>query len=107
MPTQTQLDFGTGLVPVASSRATDPAASAEAAHQVEASGVAGAQRAICLERVRATPGLTAAEIAVEAELERHVPSRRLPELRRAGLVVNGDARDCRVTGNKSLTWNPS
>jgi len=109
MPTQHQFDFGSGLVsvPMAASRATDPHTSVEAARQVEASGVAGAQRTACLAEVRRNPGLTAAEIAANTGLERHVPSRRLPELRTAGLVTNGEARSCRVTGNKSLTWLPA
>ena len=55
----------------------------------------------------AAKGRTAAEIAETARLERHVPSRRLPELRSAGLVRNGEARICRVTGNRSITWYPA
>jgi hypothetical protein len=55
------------------------------------------------------PGLTAAEIASATGLERHVPSRRLPELRDRNLVTNGKPeifRICNVTGNLSLTWYP-
>lgn len=101
MEAQSQIDFD---APRAQSRSTDPHTSVEAAERIESSGVAGAQRARCLAVVQATPGLTAAEIAQAAGLERHVPSRRLPELRRLGLVVNGPPRTCRVTGNSSLTW---
>ena len=49
---------------------------------------------------------TAAEIAEAAGLERHVPSRRLPELRQAGQVKNGEERVCAITGNPSMTWFP-
>jgi DNA-binding transcriptional ArsR family regulator len=106
MPTQHQLDFGTGLVatPVASSRATDPTTSKEAAERVEASGAADCQRAKCLAVVRATPGMTACEIAEAAGIDRYAASRRLPELRKAGLVVNGLDRKCSVRGTNQMTW---
>jgi hypothetical protein len=52
------------------------------------------------------PGSTAAEIAARSGLERHVPSRRLPELRQAGRIKNGPQRVCTVTGNPSMTWLP-
>ncbi|MAH46986.1 winged helix-turn-helix domain-containing protein [Candidatus Pacearchaeota archaeon] len=88
----------------ARARRSDPGTSHVAAAEVEASGSAKAQRALCLQTVRSTPGLTAAEIAVVTGLERHAPSRRLPELRDCGLVCNGTARPCRATGRLSLTW---
>lgn len=52
-------------------------------------------------------GLTAAEIAERTGLERHAPSRRLPELRQAGAVRNGEIRVCTVRGRRSLTWFPT
>ena len=85
-------------------RASDPATSREAAANIAASGALAAQRETCLSAVRNEPGLTAAEIAVKVGYERHVPSRRLPELRNAGLVANGAARVCKVTGTNCLTW---
>lgn len=88
----------------ARARLSDPSPSHEAAHDVEASGRAANQRALCFSVVRESPGLTAAEIAERADLERHVPSRRLPELREAGLVVNGEIRVCRVGNRNSMTW---
>lgn len=90
----------------AASRISDPETSAEAAEQIESSGKAGRQRAICLEYVQMNPGQTAAEIAQETGLERHVPSRRLPELR-PKWVRNGEPRVCMVTGNRSMTWYPT
>lgn len=97
---QTTLDFD------APSRTTDPDTSRMAANRIAESGALAAQRTKCLEAVLAEPGLTAAEIAQVVGCERHVPSRRLPELRRAGLVSSprDRARVCRVTGNVSLTW---
>jgi hypothetical protein len=88
-------------------RRTDPSTSHRAAEAVEASGRAASQRHLCLIEVWKKPGQTAAEIAVAAGLERHVPSRRLPELRKAGQVVNGPERICAVTGNPSMTWLPA
>lgn len=100
MSTQTQIDFDAP----AQARRTDPATSHEAARQVEASGVASHQRERCLAEVRRLSGQTAAEIADRTGLERHVPSRRLPELRRQGLVRNGAARTCNVCSTRQMTW---
>lgn len=97
---QTEIDFDAPAL----SRSTDPHTSREAAEKVTTSGTASAQRETCLRAVREEPGLTAAEIAARCGLERHVPSRRLPELRKAGLVRNGAARECRVMGTNCLTW---
>lgn len=93
---------------MALSRATDPHTSALAASGVEHAGPGGAedQRNRCLLYVRLYPGRTAAEIADALGMERHAPSRRLPELRHAGLVRNGEARKCEVMGRQSLTWLP-
>jgi len=87
-------------------RNTDPPTSHEAAESVERSGRAASQRHLCLLEVWKRPGSTAAEIAARTGLERHVPSRRLPELREAGQVKNGPQRICTVTGNPSMTWEP-
>ncbi len=89
---------------MAEARTTDPPTSHLAAQEAESSGRAATQRADCMECVVAFPGLTAAEIAVKTGLERHVPSRRLPELRAVGSVYNGSSRICNVTGNMSMTW---
>jgi hypothetical protein len=92
---------------MAKSRRTDPITSHKAAQQAETSGRAASQRAVCLASVNIHPGQTAAEIAVQTGLERHVPSRRLPELRDRGIVVNGGARICSVTGRSSMIWLPA
>jgi CRP-like cAMP-binding protein len=90
----------------ARARRTDPDTSHDAAEDVEREGHASRQREACLRVVRDTPGLTAAEIAQAAGLERHAPSRRLPELRDMGLVRNLDDRTCTVTRRLSMTWWP-
>ena len=77
------------------------------AADAESGGRAASQRHLCLLEVWKQPGRTAAEIARTACLKRHIPSRRLPELRRAGRVRNGVERACSVTGHSSLTWLPT
>jgi len=94
-------------IPGAGWRSSDPPTSEEAALAAERSGSASAQREACLAEVRRTPGRTAAEIAARVGLERHAPSRRLPELREAGLVRNGEVRTCSEMGSKALTWWPA
>lgn len=90
----------------AKARRTDPSTSHQAARNVEALGTASDQRSACLREVWRKPGQTAAEIAAAVGLERHAPSRRLPELREVGSVMNGHARMCNVQGTQSMTWWP-
>ena len=90
----------------ARARNTDPPTSHAAAREVEKKGHAADQRAICLAEARKNPGQTAAEIARATGLERHAPSRRLPELRDAGLLRNGETIRCSVTRRLSITWLP-
>lgn len=92
---------------MALARTSDPITSHQAARDAERRGVAAAHRLLCLAQVTRHPGQTAAEIAQGTGLERHAPSRRLPELRDDGLVVNGPIRICRVKGRRSLTWIPA
>jgi hypothetical protein len=86
---------------------TGPIQSQEAAKAAEASGGDGAPGDRCLASVMKSPGKTAAELAAAAGLDRHVVSRRLPDLRRASRVLNGQPRACAVTGRLSLTWFPN
>ena len=93
------------------SRATDPDTSHEAARDMTLGGNAQYQRDLCYAAVLEKPGQTAAEIAIMVGLERHAPSRRLPELRRKLKVTNGinpreRSRICNVTGRRSVTWWP-
>lgn len=91
----------------ARARKTDPLSSHLAAREMEGSGSATDQRLACFMEVMRTPGQTAAEIADSIGMERHAPSRRLPELREGGLVDNGKSRICRKTKHLSLTWFPA
>lgn len=91
---------------MALSRTSDPQTSHDAAELVESSGSAASHRAMCMDEVERQPGQTAAEIAKRLGLERHVPSRRLPELRPLQ-VYNGESRKCAETGNSSMTWFPT
>lgn len=88
----------------AKSRNTDPVTSYMAADKVEREGTAETQRQKCYAEVARMEGQTSAEIAKRLEVDRYTPSRRLPELRDAGIVQNGNHRKCMVTGNKSMTW---
>jgi hypothetical protein len=87
-------------------RRNDPITSHQAAEEVEASSRAATQRQACLLEVWKKPGQTAAEIAIATDLQRHVPSRRLPELRKARQIKTGPVRRCTITGNPSMTWLP-
>jgi len=64
------------------------------------------QRRLCLAVVQRSPGLTAPEIAVRAKIDRYDASRRLPEVRKKGLVANGAARKCTENGTMMATWLP-
>ena len=78
--------------------------------QHEASGDAATNREKVLQLVRDNPGFTAVELDERQgglyceQVTRHEISRRLPELRKAGRVRNGEPRKCRVSGSKQLTW---
>ena len=85
-------------------RRSDPATSHDAARDMIRSGRLGRQQQECLLEVRRRPGLTAAEVAANLYIERHIPSRRLPELERLGFVKKGEPRKCRQMGRSSVTW---
>ncbi len=89
---------------MARARRSDPATSHQAAVQVEIKGTAATHREACLAAVIKRPGMTAAEIAAYLNIERHIPSRRLPELRERNLVYNAKRIRCGITGNSSMTW---
>jgi CRP-like cAMP-binding protein len=78
----------------------------DVAEEVDSGRRVASQRHRCLLEVWKRPGRTAAEVARAAGLRRHAPSRRLPDLRRNGLVRNGERRACAVTGNPCMTWFP-
>ena len=88
----------------ARARNTDPATSHEAAAQVERSGSAEVDRVRALQAVHQWPGSTSAELADRIGMDRHAIARRLPELREAGKVENGDKRACCIKGTAQMTW---
>lgn len=77
-------------------RSTDPIGSHAAADRIESSGQAGRMMAVVLEAVRANPGRTSLELALLIGVERHETAKRLPDLRRRGLIesppIDGDLR---------------
>ena len=83
-------------------RRTDPTTSHEAARG--AGRMANTHRLIIIEAMKKHPNLTSAEIAHCTGLERHQAARRLPELRKLGVAVNGPARRCHVLGTMQMTW---
>lgn len=89
---------------MALSRNTDPETSHIAADRHERAGNANSNRQKCISVLIEYPGVTAAELAEHARMERHEASRRLPELRQAGKVFNGQKRLCRVNSTLQLTW---
>ena len=102
--TQTALDFTAPLRPIAA--AADPRTSHQAARQLERSGELGKRLRATLialgEWVGAPP--TSHELAGRDERRRYEYGRRLPDLRERGLVENGAARPCAVTGRQAVTW---
>lgn len=97
--------------PKARARNSDPEPSHNAARTVERKGKAARQRDEVLKGVQRWGENTAAELADLMKVDRYMTSRRLPELREAGLVVNPKdgkgkpkTRMCRVVKSMSMTW---
>lgn len=89
------------------SHANDPASSREAEQRVTENGKRAKHALIVLGLVRRFPGYTAVELTREqgpGGLERHEVSRRLSDLRNAGMVREGATRPCRVAGTNQTTW---
>lgn len=87
--------------------AADPGTSHGAAARVKAKADDQAARVAAL--VAAHPGCTSLELAnrsTDAELDRFTIARRLSVAEGKGLVRRGDARECRQSGHKALTWWP-
>lgn len=74
-----------------------------AADELIASGKMREQQAWVLGVVRSHPNHSALELDRLAGTDR-VFGRRLSELRRRGMVRNGDVKVCAVTKRKALTW---
>lgn len=81
-----------------------PFTSSEARTKHESKGRPASNRELCLELVKAHPGLTAVELhAKQTQMRRHEVSRRLPEVEREGSIKRGDTRTCSIDGNSMLT----
>lgn len=101
------------LVDVPRAANADPETSHLAADRIKASGALNEQQAIVLEYVKRYAGLTSAEYAQRHALaiggtwkeHRAMFARRLPELAVIH-VKRGDARECRTSRAKCITWWP-
>jgi hypothetical protein len=87
-------------------RATDPDTSHEAAEYVTDTGIRAAQCRRVADAVRRFPGRTSNELSDASGIDRYTIARRLPELEPAH-VTRGDARTCRISGRRALTWEPT
>lgn len=101
------------LVDVPRAANADPETSHLAADRIKATGALGDQQRRVLDLVNRFPGCTSAELANAVSVAtgdayaklRTQFARRLPEL--AGVHIRrGDARVCKVTGSKCVTWWP-
>lgn len=97
-------------------RTSDPATSHIAARRIKESGALGRQQRVVCELVKAKPGRTSAELALDYAIHelsmrgwqalRPMIARRLPELEPV-YVRKGEARPCEVTGSTCVTWWPN
>jgi hypothetical protein len=92
-------------IPIA--RHTDPDTSKAAAKQITNSGVRGEQHRTVLAAVKAHPGKTSRELAAEADLDRYMVARRLPELEKLGVVKRAAERMCTIGKLSATTWKPA
>lgn len=86
------------------SATADPPTSHAAELEINQSGLRDRQALQVLEAVRQWPGRTSRELAAVSGLERHLVARRLPELRDAGFVRQGEIRRCAESHRLALTW---
>ncbi len=96
----------TNAAPLA--RKNDPATSKAAAESLTKSGARDSDKKKVLHWLKLATHtnhlFTSAELAKLSELPHPTVHKRLPDLRRDGLVENGPSRICSVTGRVSLTW---
>lgn len=88
-------------------RTGDPKSSHDAARVITKSGTRDKQKAEVLEYLNEIPGSTSMEIATHFGVDRYMVARRLPDLRKDGLVLNGEQRECKVSCSRACTWFPS
>lgn len=89
-------------------RKNDPVSSQLAAQELVKSGRFDNQKDMVCDLLRTfnKNGIcpTSAEIAALTELDRYVPSRRLPDLEKEGRVTRLKTRMCNVTKKYCVTW---
>ena len=102
-----KIDAGPLFRAQALARSTDPRESKQAAREAVAEGKVTKARAMALDAVRATPGLTANELECAHDLLRSTFGRRLGELEKLGMVRRDKSRRCRITGRTAACWHPS
>ncbi len=86
------------------SRSMDPVGSFQAAERTHKTGIGGRKRLAMYHALRQHPGSTSAELGRAMDVDRHDVARRLPELERAGWVVRGRRRRCKVCAVECVTW---
>ena len=87
--------------------------SAKAFHELTDSGSLGEMQRKTLDYLKAHPGRTGREVDAyflavlhPDDIQRGHFHKRLPELKARGLLENGPARNCSVTGKTAKTWRP-
>jgi hypothetical protein len=85
-------------------RQTDLYTSDLAVEGLARSGALAIQRDAVYRALALHPHSTSAELAVYMEVDRHLPARRLPDLKTLGRVDCVPKRKCRVTGRLCVTW---
>ena len=89
-------------------RRTDPDTSHQAAIQFVAVGKHARQMAEVLNTLRRINAsgvvVTSAELAAYMETDRYVTARRLPDLRKRGLVEQCQKTTCTVSNTQAVTW---
>lgn len=90
-------------------RRTDPSSSHAAAAHVSRAGIARRQCGQVLAALKNYKHRTSNELAVASGLDRYVVARRLPELRKKGLVRCSGIRmrQDRHSGRQAMTWWPA
>ncbi|MFC1762946.1 winged helix-turn-helix domain-containing protein [Planctomycetota bacterium] len=98
------MDQQLSLFPVPLSRHSDPVTSYHAADEIHQSGRWQSQQQAVLAALKRLGEATSAEVANAMGADRHLPARRLADLRRLGFVEQGRPRRCSVTKRECMTW---
>lgn len=88
--------------------AADPVTAHEAGERHERSGRLKANLAIVFALVKREPGSTSVELHAaqgdRSDLDRHEVSRRLADLKNAGRVRQGPAKECSIKRTAMVSW---